>query len=380
MRATMLILSVAAFSLQSSAQYQITHTYNLGGDGGWDYIVPDSPNHRLFIGRQDRVMVVDENTGAVVGNVTGIKGAHGTAIAGSTGHGFATSGQDASVVMFDLTSFKALGRIAAAEDADAIIYDDASKRVFTFNGDAHSSTVIDPREGTLVTILRVPAFIATLTILFIGRGIVNVLAAVFALGGLLFAGRDRCEDRHCLSAVADGAMQAAGRHGHRHRASPVVQRLPERCHGRLGLPGWQDRRDRAHRDRRGRGGVRHRIEQCVRFECRRHADGHSPGLSRQVQRRPDTADGSGIAQHGTRPDESSHLHRLGQVRSRARDRSRTRTDGAWVVQPDGYRTRRGEMSLRLGGIPRRPRPSRRSPKRRSCGTRRSWALRSGGRR
>ena len=151
MRVTMLILSVAAFSLQSSAQYQITHTYNLGGDGSWDYIVPDSPNHRLFIGRQDRVMVVDENTGSVIGNVTGIKGAHGTAIAGSTGHGFATSGQDASVVMFDLTSFKTLGKIAAAEDADAIIYDDASKRVFTFNGDAHSSTVIDPAAGARIT-------------------------------------------------------------------------------------------------------------------------------------------------------------------------------------------------------------------------------------
>ena len=46
--------------------------------------------------------------------------------------------------MFDLTTFKTLGRIQAAEDADAIIYDPASNRVFTFNGDAHSSTVIDP--------------------------------------------------------------------------------------------------------------------------------------------------------------------------------------------------------------------------------------------
>ena len=53
--------------------------------------------------------------------------------------------------MFDLTTFKVLGRIPAAEDADAIIYDPASNRVFTFNGDAHSSTVIDPRAGTLVT-------------------------------------------------------------------------------------------------------------------------------------------------------------------------------------------------------------------------------------
>jgi DNA-binding beta-propeller fold protein YncE len=136
---------------QSAPGYRITHTYTLGGDGSWDYIVPDPPNHRLFIGRQNRVMVVDEDTGTLVGEVTGIQGAHGTAIATATGHGFATSGNDQSVVMFDLNTFKVLGRIPAAEDADAIIFDPASNRVFTFNGDAHSSTVIDPRAGTLIT-------------------------------------------------------------------------------------------------------------------------------------------------------------------------------------------------------------------------------------
>ena len=49
--------------------------------------------------------------------------------------------------MFDLKTFKVLGRIHAAEDADAIIYDPASNRVFTFNGDAHSSTIIDPARA-----------------------------------------------------------------------------------------------------------------------------------------------------------------------------------------------------------------------------------------
>jgi DNA-binding beta-propeller fold protein YncE len=146
-----LLVVFAPSLLAQSSSYTITHTYMLGGEGGWDYIVPDPPNHRLFIGRSDRVMVVDEDNGKLLGEVTGIKGAHGTALATSTGHGFATSGNDQSVVMFDLKTFKVLGRIPAAEDADAIVYDSASNRVFTFNGDAHSSTVIDPREGTLIT-------------------------------------------------------------------------------------------------------------------------------------------------------------------------------------------------------------------------------------
>jgi DNA-binding beta-propeller fold protein YncE len=147
----LLLTSASLLSAQSSSPYRITHTYPVGGDGSWDYVVPDPPSHRVYIGRENRVMVVDENDGKVLGEVTGIKGAHGVAIAAHTGHGFATSGNDASVVMFDLKTFKVLSHIPAAEDADAIIYDSASDRVFTFNGDAHSSTVIEPGEGKLIT-------------------------------------------------------------------------------------------------------------------------------------------------------------------------------------------------------------------------------------
>jgi DNA-binding beta-propeller fold protein YncE len=147
---TLALTLAAVFSL-SAQSYRVTRTYPLGGDGSWDYVVPDPPNHRLFIARQTRVMVVDEDTGKLLGEVAGIQGAHGTAIAEGAGHGFATSGNDQSVVMFDLKTFKTLGRIPAAEDADAILYDSASKRVFTLNGDAHSSTVIDPQAGKLIT-------------------------------------------------------------------------------------------------------------------------------------------------------------------------------------------------------------------------------------
>jgi DNA-binding beta-propeller fold protein YncE len=150
-RSVFLILSTAALLLaQSKTSYHLTHTYTLDGNGGWDYVVPDPPNHRLFIARQTRVMVVDEDRGTLLGEVSGINGAHGTALAGSSGHGFATAGDDKAVIMFDAKTFKSLKRIPAAEDADAIIYDAPSDRVFSLNGDAHSSTVIDS-SGNLVT-------------------------------------------------------------------------------------------------------------------------------------------------------------------------------------------------------------------------------------
>jgi DNA-binding beta-propeller fold protein YncE len=148
-RLLMFVVSVALLA-QSPPSYRITHTFVLGGDGSWDYVVPDPPDHRIFVARQNRVMVIDEDTGKLLGEVTGIQGAHGTAIAHSSGHGFATSGNDKSVVMFDLKTLKSLSRIPAAEDADAIVYDAPSNRVFTLNGDAHSSTVIDAQAGTLI--------------------------------------------------------------------------------------------------------------------------------------------------------------------------------------------------------------------------------------
>jgi DNA-binding beta-propeller fold protein YncE len=153
MRFSAFLLAIAtalALLTQPSLSYRVTHTYVLGGDGSWDYVVPDPPSHRLYIARQNRVMVVDEDSGNLLGEVAEVHGAHGTAIAADTGHGFATSSEDKSVVMFDLKTFKMLGRIPAAEDTDAILFDGASNRIFTLNGDAHSSTVIDPRTGTLI--------------------------------------------------------------------------------------------------------------------------------------------------------------------------------------------------------------------------------------
>src|SRR5580704_2477892 len=78
-------LTTALLMAQTPSSYHIAHTYLLGGEGSWDYVVPDPPNHRLFIARQNRVMVIDEDTGMLLGEVTGIMGAHGTAVAESSG-------------------------------------------------------------------------------------------------------------------------------------------------------------------------------------------------------------------------------------------------------------------------------------------------------
>ena len=262
--AIVLCTSVSSVLAEQTSPYKITHTYLLGGDGGWDYIVPDPPNHRLFIARQTRVMVVDSDTGALIGEVPDIHGAHGTAIVERTGRGFATSGNDQSVVMFDLKTLKVLGRIPAAEDADAIIYDAASKRVFTFNGDAHSSTVIDPDAGTAITNVALggkPEYGASA-----GDGKVYAnLTDTSEVVEIDAKARDR------PAPLVHAAVQAARGDGHRHRPPSPVQRLPQRRDGdfRLRRPGKWSQRSRSAPGSMARGSTRARAPRSPRMRTGR---------------------------------------------------------------------------------------------------------------
>ena len=142
-----LVLLCVAATPAAAQGYHVTHTYTLGGDGGWDYIALDTMDHRLFIARQDRIMVVNPETGALLGQIPGLARAHGVAFDYVNGFGFATSGADSAVTMFDLQTLAVQGKITAAVDDDAVLYDAVSQHIFTMNGDANSVSVIDPVSG-----------------------------------------------------------------------------------------------------------------------------------------------------------------------------------------------------------------------------------------
>src|SRR5438034_966933 len=67
-RIILAVLFASPLAAQSSA-YRVIRTYTLGGDGSWDYVIPDPPHHRLFIARQNRLMVVDERDGKLYVNI-----------------------------------------------------------------------------------------------------------------------------------------------------------------------------------------------------------------------------------------------------------------------------------------------------------------------
>ena len=131
--------------------YQLAATHLLGGDGGWDYLSIDPTTHRLFISRSTHVMVVDPQSGTVVGDIPNTPGVHGIAIASDLGKGFTSNGGDGTVTVFDLASLKVLTTIqTSAKNPDGIVYDPASKRVFTFDGGSNDATAIDAQTDSVV--------------------------------------------------------------------------------------------------------------------------------------------------------------------------------------------------------------------------------------
>jgi len=153
LRALMMTVIALAFvgGALSQEKYHVKQSFTLGGEGGWDYLTYDSAGKRLFISRGTHVMVVDPYKGTVLGDIPDTAGVHGIALAQDLGKGFTSNGRDNTVTVFDLKTLKETGRIKIdAQNPDAILYDAASKRVFTFNGRSKNATAIDAVKESVV--------------------------------------------------------------------------------------------------------------------------------------------------------------------------------------------------------------------------------------
>jgi len=129
--------------------YHLIKTIKVGGDGFWDCLAFDSATRRLFISRGTKVVVVDVDSGKVVGEIPDTPGVHGIALAAG-GNGFTTNGQAGNVSIFDSKTLQVIGHADAGKNPDAIVYDPATKRIFAMNARGNDATAIDAASGKVV--------------------------------------------------------------------------------------------------------------------------------------------------------------------------------------------------------------------------------------
>jgi YVTN family beta-propeller protein len=141
--------SSAATPTPGPSGYHLIKTIPVAGDDGWDYLVVDAAARRVYVSRGIHVVVLDADSGAVVGDIPDTQGVHGIALAPDLGRGFISNGRANTVTIFDLKTLKTIGTVKTGTNPDAIVYDAGSKRVFAMNGRSQDTTAINAADGTV---------------------------------------------------------------------------------------------------------------------------------------------------------------------------------------------------------------------------------------
>jgi DNA-binding beta-propeller fold protein YncE len=150
------LLTEFAQAAAGSSGYHVVKTIPIGGAGGWDYCAVDSAARRLYVSHGTHVVVLDADSGAIVGDVPNTLGVHGIALATDLGRGFISAGRANSIIIFDLKTLKTIETVKSGGiNPDAIYYDAGSKRVFAFNGRSANAIAINAADGKVAGMIPV---------------------------------------------------------------------------------------------------------------------------------------------------------------------------------------------------------------------------------
>jgi DNA-binding beta-propeller fold protein YncE len=145
------LLAAVATAISAAGGYHLLETVPVGGEGVVGALCTmDSVGRRLYVTHNTQVEVVDVDSGQLVGKIANTQGAGAIAIVPELGRGFINRAQAATATIFDLKTLDTIGEINVTGAAPTqILYDPATKLVFTLNRRGYSLTAIDAMAGTV---------------------------------------------------------------------------------------------------------------------------------------------------------------------------------------------------------------------------------------
>jgi len=148
------LLISAATPVPAQSNWSVANTFHIGGEGAWDYVTVEAQTNRVFVTRTTHTQAIDGATGKVVGDIPGQVRSHGTALVPAANRGFITDGGGSgAILVFDLSTYNVLGKLATMPDSDGIIYDEAMNLVLAVSGDGNKLMTfkpdIDPVNGKI---------------------------------------------------------------------------------------------------------------------------------------------------------------------------------------------------------------------------------------
>jgi DNA-binding beta-propeller fold protein YncE len=146
---SLVVVTTCAIAIGAAGAYHQVKKIPIPGDGGWDYVAADSDARRLYVSHDTEIVVLDLDSGAIVGKIAGGPNMHGAAIASEFGRGFISESNPGSVVIFDLKTLAKIGEVRVGDDPNGIIYDHKTKRIFTADRGSKRITAIDAETGKI---------------------------------------------------------------------------------------------------------------------------------------------------------------------------------------------------------------------------------------
>ncbi len=156
--ASMLSLAALGSASEAGAQkpFHIQAKWQIGGDGGWDYLAVDPVSRLLYVTRGNHVLVVNTRTGKQVADIGGLHGTHGVAFDTDGKTGYISDGGGNQVAIFDRKTNQIVKTIPAGTNPDGIVFEPVTHTVWAFNGRSQNVTVIDAKSGTVAATVALP--------------------------------------------------------------------------------------------------------------------------------------------------------------------------------------------------------------------------------
>jgi DNA-binding beta-propeller fold protein YncE len=171
---TLAVIGSAAAQAKGSADYELVGDYKLGAPNFWDYLTFDASSKRIYIAHVDRIEVADAQTGKSLGRVAPFHDTHGIAVVPELNKGYADSGDDGVVKVFDLKDFRIVKTIKVSPDADGMVYEPLSRSVLVVAGDSKNLTIISTAEDKVTRIVALPGKPEFLAIDAHGQAFINI--------------------------------------------------------------------------------------------------------------------------------------------------------------------------------------------------------------
>lgn len=151
--ALLLVFPILFHAAPKAKDYHLIRTVSLGGEGTWDQFTLDANAKRIYIPRATHVMVVDEVSGKIVGDIPNLEGLHAVQVAPEFDRGFATTNTTSAstITIFDLKTLQVTSTVqSSGKGTDAAMYDPATKRLLVNNSQTNDVTALDAKSGQVV--------------------------------------------------------------------------------------------------------------------------------------------------------------------------------------------------------------------------------------